>query len=129
MVNRVELDMLDEFQKMRELDVTVPVGFKSVAMPATKSLSLGTCARTLLPMIRSARRPSAASRRARGSPKNSTSVGTRSSRPHAPPCRMDRCPARDARVDEVLQKIAVVAGELHYQAARPRPKRWRAISA
>ena len=89
-------------------------------MPATKSLRSGTCASTLLPMMRSARLPSATSRSASVVPKNSTSVGT-------------SLPARDlgdvgGRLDaehrhaerqEVLQQIAVVAGELDDEAVGP----------
>ena len=44
-------------------------------MPSTKSFSAGTCASTLLPTIRSACRPSPASRVAVSLPKNSTSDG------------------------------------------------------
>ena len=45
-------------------------------MPATKSLTSGTWASTLLPIRRSGRRPSAASCLASSTPKKRTSVGT-----------------------------------------------------
>lgn len=56
--------------------VATPVGFRSCAIPPTKSLTSGTWARTLLPAMRSAERPSATRRAASSRPKNSTSVGT-----------------------------------------------------
>ncbi len=93
-------------------------------MPATKSLRSGTCASTLLPTIRSARRPSATQR-----------LGQRRRRRTRPasrcPCAM-RDPGdvgrrldaehRDAERQEVLQQVAVVARELDHEAVRPEPE-------
>ena len=90
-------------------------------MPATKSLRSGTCASTLLPMIRSARLPSATSR--------SASVGAEElhQRRHVAPAgglghvggRLD-AQHRHAQRQEVLQQVAVVAGELDDEAVRAR---------
>jgi len=81
-------------------------------MPATKSLSRGTWARTLLPMIRSARRPSEASQC-----RHADLLG-RSGH------RIRRIDAEHgyAPVDEVLQQVAVVAGEFHHETVRAEPE-------
>ena len=92
-------------------------------MPATKSLRSGTCASTLLPMMRSARLPSATSRSARLVPKNSTRVGTFAlarGLGHVGG-RLD-AEHRHAQRQEVLQQIAVVAGKLDDEAVRPEPQ-------
>ena len=96
-------------------------------MPATKSLRSGTCASTLLPMIRSARLPSATSRSASAAPEEldprrdarlraaSAHVGGRLDAQH-----------RHAQRQEMLQQVAVVAGELDDEAVA-RPSRSRSL--
>ena len=54
-VDRVELDLLDQAQEVRELERCDAFGFSSMAKPPTKSFMSGTCASTLLAAIRSAR--------------------------------------------------------------------------
>ena len=101
--------------------VMTPSGFSSRTMPATKSLRSGTCASTLLPMMRSARLPSATS-----------SVGQRLRRRNRPASGMPlstatlrdvgrRLDAEDGHAErqEVLQQVAVVAGQLDDEAVGP----------
>ena len=89
-------------------------------MPATKPLRSGTCAITLLAMITSARRPSAAARAASSAPKNSASVGMPASLAAAAWSGAGSMPSTGTPVlDEVAQQVAVVAGELDDEAVRP----------
>ena len=62
-VDGVELVLAHQPREMRELQRDDAFGFSSSLMPATKSLRSGTCASTLLPTMRSAFLPSAASSR------------------------------------------------------------------
>ena len=92
-------------------------------MPATKSLMSGTCASTLLPSRRSALRVVRELRAAVATPKNSTTRrdallardrrGVRG--------RLD-AEHRDAALDEVLEQVAVVAGDLDDLAAARRAR-------
>ena len=98
-------------------------------MPATKSFRSGTCAITLFAASRSARRPSAARRRASSRPKNSTTrldPALASNRGHVG--RGLDAERRDAALHDVLEQVAVVAGELHHQAVGLSPKRSTAMS-
>ena len=87
------------------------------SMPAMKSLRSGTWAKTLLATSRSARRPSAASRLATSRPKNSTTVSIPLlARGLGDVGRGLDAERRDAQLDDVLQQVAVVAGELDHEA-------------
>src|SRR5208283_5258301 len=73
--------------------VRIPSGFSKIWSPSTKSFRFGTCAKTLLPAMRSAERPCVASSLANCAPKN-----------------------RHVSFDKVLQQVTVVAGHLNYKA-------------
>ena len=103
--------------------VTTPVGLSSTRMPPTKSLMSGTCASTLLPTIRSAW-PLGARRCASSTPKNSVTVGMPlaiAASATLAAGSMPRTPTPSS--SEILQQIAVVAGQLDHEAvlAEPQP--------
>ncbi len=88
-------------------------------MPATKSLRSGTWASTLLPMMRSARLPSATSSAASLRPKKSTRVGMPLSIATLATLAAGSMPSTGTPSgSEVLQQVAVVARELDDQAVR-----------
>ena len=88
-------------------------------MPATKSLRSGTWARTLLPTTRSAGPRSRRRRSARSRPKNSVSVGTpRASADGGDVARWLDAQRRDPARDEVLEQVAIVAGQLDHVTRR-----------
>ena len=94
-------------------------------MPATKSLSRGTCASTLLPTIRSA--PPALARPACAAERLAEELDQRrhadASRPRAPPYPKDRCRAPGCPLStKVLQQVAVVARELDHETVRAEPE-------
>ena len=92
-------------------------------MPATKSLIAGTWARTLFAAIRSARLPSATSLLASSTPKKSTMVSTPRSRGRLGDVRSRIDSERgNGSLDEVLEQVAVVRGELDDQAAAVEPE-------
>ena len=89
-------------------------------MPATKSLRSGTCASTLLPTQQVGRAcPRRPARAAVCAPKNSTSVGMPFCSAAAATLAAGSMPSTGMpRCDEVLQQVAVVAGDLDHAARR-----------
>ena len=122
MVDRVELVFRDQPLEMRNLDrddaLRRPRGR---AMPATKSLSCGTCARTLLAAIKSAWPCSATTCLAVSVLKNAVSVGNApgASRLRHVGGRLDTKHPLTER-EKMLQEIAVVAAELDDEAVWPK---------
>ena len=86
-------------------------------MPATKSLRSGTWARTLLPRMRSARLPSPPAAFRKAAPKKSTRVGMPFSIATLSHIR-GRLDTQhgDTQGREMLQQIAVIAGQLDREA-------------
>ena len=116
-VDRVELVALDEAQQVGNLDRRHPWGASTSAIPPTKSLRSGTWAMTLLAASRSAARPSAASRSSQ-IPSEELDDGLDAlllGHLRDIGGRLDT-QRGDPALDEVLQQIAVVAGELNDEA-------------
>ena len=126
-VDRVELVVLHQLQQVRELHRDDAVGREQRSpCRATKSLRSGTCASTLLPSSRSARRALVAEpRRQSRCRRTRPSVGM----PALLRRRRDVRRRLDAEhghraLDEVLEEVAVVAGDLDDLAVDgPRPNR------
>ena len=119
MIDGVELVLGDQAQQMRELEGDDALGLEQSVKPATKSLMSGTCASTLLPAIRSAspRSRRERSRQRRAEELDDASMPLRAAR-LGDVARRARRPAPGRPPPEVLQQVAVVAGNLDDQRLR-----------
>ena len=124
-VDRVELGVGEQRDEDGFSTVITVFASHSSARPLTKSSRSGTCAMTLFATTRRGRPCSATIASAVSRPKNSVSVSTPDARAIVGDVgsRLD-AEHRDAEGEELAQQVAVVAGDLDYEAS-PRSARAR----
>ena len=114
----IELNFLDKLEQVRDLAVRTPVSFNNIFMPAITPLMSGTWASTLLAIMKSADRSRARSSRAVSTPKKRTYGARRSARGFSHVLGWIDAQHRDAERQEMLEEIAVIAGDLDHLACR-----------